>query len=461
MAIDRLKQVNEEIEERQSKLDEIEATCTKENRGWKDDEKAEVKKINDEIDDLLEERKLLEKEAARKEKRAAELLAQQEEEEKKKEKREQPKVEVTQNEGESKEKRNAKVFAMINAHINNQFEARNEAAKSLVDYGYFPKEMEERNFSTLTTGKGGILVPEIIASEILDIEQQYGFVPQYTNNLGNVLQSEVKVPNILGRPSFTAVNQGSAISGSGFNLGGISLKPLKWGAIIDWTNEVDESIGARMVPIIQRKIAEALAYAKDDAFINGDGTSSYNNISGLTSRVGSDAYVRQATAATGNTSFDTLDADDFQLPIYELAPGVRSGAVFLMHPNMVLKLQKIKDGRGAYIYGDPSAQAPVGTLFGYPIRTSEAFPYSSGTYAQVCAFLNPMNLLYASGRELRADMLREGSVTNENGDTVNLATMDAQAIRWTALFDIMFDNNTRSDAGTTKGAFAMLRTNNS
>jgi len=455
----RLKEVREAIESKNQRLDDIEASCSKEARSWNDEEKKEIKNINDEIDSFIEERNMLEKEEKRKAERAKELIARKADEDKKTEDKEKEErgstIEVTAGNLKTKEARNAKVFSMLQAYVSNDYDKLSESRKSLFEGGHFG---EHRSFNTLTDTKGGILVPSIISSEIMDIEQSYGFIPQFANNLGDIGQSEITVPNILGRPTFTAVNQASAISGSGLNLGGITLKPLKWGAIIDWTNEVDESVGARLLPIVQNKIAEALAYVKDDTFINGNGQSTYNNIKGLTTLVGAVNYVRQATAAGGHVSFDTITADDFLLPIENVTPGKRAGSVFLMHPNLVLKLKKIKDGQGMYIYGMPSEQSPVGTLFGYPVITSEAFPFTDGTSETVCAFVNPSSIGYANGRNLRADVLREATITNEDGSSINLGTTDAQALRWTAIFDMKLDNNTRSTASTAQGAFSVLRT---
>jgi len=450
--MNRLKEVRELIENHNKRLDEISDACDKESRAWKDEEKTEVAKISGEIDELVEERKLLEKEEKRKEERAKEEFSKKEEIEAAEKRNKETKV--TGDNLKTKEARNAKTFSLIQSVVTGDYDRAKEARNSLIDGGH----LEKRSFGTLTDAKGGILVPSTIASDIWDIEQEYGFIPQHAFNFGNIGQSDLIVPNVLGRPSFSAVNQGSAISGSGFNLGGIALKALKWGAIIDWTNEVDESVGARLMPIIMKKIAEALAYTKDDAFINGDGTSAYNNIKGLEGLTGTVNYVRTATAPSGNISFATLDADDFQLPIANVTPGARAGGRYLMHPNMILTLQKLKDSQGAYIYGKPSEMAPVGTLFGYPISLSEAFPIADGVTKSVCAFVNPSHIAYANGRDLRAEQLKEATITNENGDSVNLATTDAQALRWTSIFDVKMDNNTRSTAGTAQGAFSVLRT---
>ena len=373
------------------------------------------------------------------------------------------KAEVKKSKSETEEARNVNTFKLIKGVMSkNQYKV-DEARKALAEGGHYDdllknKDGTMKGFNTLVDNEGGVLVPSSITSQVMDIMQDYGVIPRLALNLGDISQSSQKIPQILGRPSFSAVGQGQAITGSGFNLGAIELKAHKWASIINWTNEVSDSVAARLMPIIMEKIAEGYAYAQDNAFFNGDGTSTYNGIQGLEGLTGTVNYVRTATAPSGNVSFATLDPDDFMLPQENVAPGARSGSVYVMHPNLIFTLRKLKDGQGKYIYGDPSEISPAGTLWGYPIETSEAFAYTDGVTKTVCAFFNPKYLAYATGRNLSVDELREGTITDENSNSVNLATTDQKALRVSGLFDLVMSSVTRSTAGTAQGAFSVLRT---
>lgn len=457
-----LKEKRERKAEIVQKLDDILAVAEKEKRNFSDAEAKEYDGLEKELKTVEEEVKRLERQEERRKDLAAEAGKRKSEEDEIESRGKEVDVKVTHGNQKTNEYRNAKIFSMIQGSVENNQEKVTEARKALAEGGHYDDVLkgvngEKRNFSSLTDPKGGIFLPTAVSDTVLTISQEYGVVPRLTLNIGNILQNEVKVPQILGKPTFTAVNQGSAISGSGFNLGGIALKALKWGCIIDWTNEVDESVGAKLMPIIMRQIGEAFAYTQDNTFFNGDGTSTYNNIKGLEGLTGSVNYVRTATA-TAHTTFATLTADDFLKPQENVAPGTRAGSVYVMHPNMIFSLMKLKDTQGAYIYGKPSEINPIGTLWGYPIATSEAFAYTDGSAKTACAFFNPKYVAYATGRSLTATKLVEGSITNENGTSVNLATQDAQAIRMTNLFDIQLATVTRTTAGTAQGAFSVLRT---
>lgn len=457
--MDKLKQAREERSTLIADMNSLIKKAEIEGRNFSDEEKGNFDKWDARADELQGEIARLEKMEARA-KEALEAEARAKAEQAKVEGRSE-KVEVTANNLKTKEARNAKIFKLVSSSFNGNSEEAREAAKSLREGGWYDDRIEERAFTTLTDDKGGILIPSSVSSEIFDIAQSYGVIPRLAMNLGNIIQNEVKVPQVLGRPAFSAVNQRSAISGSGFNLGGIALKAHKWGAIVDWTNEVDESVGAKLMPILFNKIAEAQAYLMDNVVFNADGTSAYNGIQGFEALEGTVNYVQRTTAASGNNSFATVDATDYNSVIYDVTPGARSGSVFVMHPNMIEHLHNLKDGQGEYIYGKPSEVRPAGSLWGYPIELSEAAPITDGTNVTVAYFFNPQYLAFATGRGLTATRLSEGSITDEDGNTVNLATMDAQAIRWTTLFDVVLSTVTRSTAGTAQGAFAVLRTNNS
>ena len=455
--MNRLKQVREEIVAKQKRLDEIEATCTKEERGWTEAELEEVDQIEKDVDNLIKERSLLQKQSERKEQLAKEELERKGKEEKVEERGE---TKVTSDNLKTKEARNYHVEEIFRGIVRKDDEMVRKARKQLAEGGHYDDLLKENRdgFSTLKDGKGGIFLPTALSNEIFDMEQNYGAIPQFSQNFG-ISSGRLKIPSILSRPAFSAVNEKSAISGSGMSFGGMILDPLKWGAIVDWTNEVGAEAGARLLPILQRKMAEASAYLKDNVFINGDGTSTYNNIKGLIGLVGGQDYVRKTVAAAGNVGFSTIDADDWLSVQFDLSPSARSGGIYITHPDQEEHLRKLKDGQGMYIYGGPSQNSPIPTLWGKRLFFTEAFPVTDGTDKPVAAFYNPGFAAYGTGANFSVTQLTEATITDEDGNSVNLATQDAQALRFTELFDIELSQVTITTAGTARGAFALLYTN--
>lgn len=366
---------------------------------------------------------------------------------------------VKENRAASIEGRNYHVESMLCATILNDMDAVAIAQRALKEGGHYSDIELRDGYSTFKDSKGGIFIPTSISNEIFDMEQQFGVIPQYATNFG-INGERKKIPSIIGRPTFSAVNERSAISGSGTTFGGILLDTLKWGCIVDWTNEIGAAAGSKILPILMRKVAEAGAYLKDDSAFNADGTSSYHNLKGfITLAADSNVnYVRKTSADTGDATFATLDADDFLAVQFDVSPSVRERGVYVMHPDMKQHLLNLQDGQGQYIYGGPAKSGGIPTLWGRPLLFSEAFPITDGADKPAALYFDPSYFAYGTGQQMSVTRLTEATITDEDGSSINLATQDAQALRFLQYFDFQPSNLTTTTAGTAKGAFAVLYT---
>lgn len=459
MKNDKLKQAREK---RQALLDEMEPLTKKEELTEAEEQRYD--EIVNELEEVREEIPKLEKrEKANQvlaEQRAQERAAENNPEKRAIEDANQRKDETEVRGGENahlktKEARDEGLVRLIIATARNDHDGIKEQREKLLLGGHYEKREGQ---VTYTDGGGGVFLPTSTSNEVLDMEREFGVVPRLSLNLGDLSKGSIKVPEVLSIPTMTAVNEKGTIAGSSVGFGGIQLTQRKWGVIVDWTNEISDGAGAKIMPIIMRKVAEAAAQAKDNAFINGDGTSTYNSIKGLIGLVGSVNYVRKTSAASGNTAFATVDADDWLDGQYDLAPGARSGAVYITHPNQEQYVRKLKDGQGRYIYGDPSDQKPFGSIFGRAVYFTEAFPVTDGSDVPFAAVYNPSFLGFGQGKNLTVKELTEATITDEDSNTFNLATQDGSALRFTELFDIVLSQVTRTTAGTAQGAFSVLYT---
>lgn len=369
------------------------------------------------------------------------------------------KVVVKENKAEGVEARNFHVESMLCATMYQDEDGIRAAQKALQEGGHYQNIELRDGYSTFKDSKGGIFIPTSISNEIFDMEQQFGVIPQYATNFG-INGERKKIPSIIGRPTFSAVNERSAISGSGTTFGGILLDTLKWGCIVDWTNEIGAAAGSKILPILMKKVAEAGAYLKDNAAFNADGTSTYHNLKGFINLAADSNvnYVRKTSADTGDATFATLDADDFLAVQFDVSPSVRERGVYVMHPDMKQHLLNLQDGQGQYIYGGPAKSGGIPTLWGRPLLFSEAFPITDGADVPAALYFDPSYFAYGTGQQMSVTRLTEATITDEDGNSVNLATQDAQALRFLQYFDFQPSNLTTTTASVAKGAFAVLYT---
>lgn len=287
-------------------------------------------------------------------------------------------------------------------------------------------------FNTLVEDEGGVFLPTTISQRIFDIEKEYGLVPSQALQLP-IPRGREKLPNVSGNLQFFAVAEGSEMKARKFSFGFITLQPLEWGVIVPWTNKMDRQAGERLVPIINRKLAEASAKVKDDTFINGDGTASYHNITGLLNRTGDVNIYTSSQTTTG-----ALDADDWLDLKESLPPSVRDAGVYFAHHDRRTELNKLKNSNGDYILQGPGTNDDgLDRLWGRPIVWTEAAPQSPGTGEAVAGYFHPDYLAYGVGSSLMATTLSEATIRDVDDSTlIRLAAQNQRAMRIIEEFDL-------------------------
>lgn len=146
-----------------------------------------------------------------------------------------------------------------------------------------------------------------------------------------------------------------------------TLTARKAAAIIYSSDElIEDSTEIDVVRTIIDLFSEAVGEEEDRVILRGNGTTEPTGI--VTARA---AATISSQAAGGNLSFD-----DIINCIYGLKTKYRKGASFLIHPNNVRELRKLKDSNNRYIYLDPASPEGYPTLYGYPVHEFYDLPES-------------------------------------------------------------------------------------
>jgi len=323
-------------------------------------------------------------------------------------------------------------------------------------------------FSTLTDSDGGVFLPTTVSDRIFDIAEEHGVFSQ--NGLRvpmSVGDGSRKIPNLLGQLTFYAVNEGSEAKASKLTFSGIKLEQNKWMTYVPWTNEMDEAQGRRLMNILLRKLGKALARMRDEAVVNADGTSTYHNLKGLVNR-STDAEhpeVRESVAATGNNSFSAVDPDDFLDATLDIAKSIREGTRFALDPDWRVYLKKMKDNDGNYYYrnGDGTISIEGGEymIHGYPVDFTESIPSTDGADNVYGVAYVPEYYAFADNGRFSVEQFNTGQIPDSDGNSnaINLLSQDMKASRVKTFFDFELSQLTKTENGTEKGAFTVLKTN--
>jgi len=333
-----------------------------------------------------------------------------------------------------------------------------EAQEKLASAGHY--RMAADGFNTLVDTDGGIFLPTTISDEVFNLARQYGVFTRYANRFPTG-GGRLKIPNIMGDLTFSAVNETSDILVDEFQFKGLELDDLKWGLFLPWSNEIEGLRGAQLVSIFVNKLAEAYAKLVDNVAINADGTSLFHNIKGLTVRAGNaqSPWVRKTTATAGNNAFAKITAVDWNNARKDVAPSLISTGFYVAHPHRQIELlNELTRGTDANPVKWVTFVGEQMYIHGRPIYFTEAFPNTDGSDKPYAAYVDGRYVAVADSGGFVTELFSEATIKTKSGGTINLASQDMKALRVKAFMDMEFGNSTVTDGGVQRGAFTVLYT---
>lgn len=158
---------------------------------------------------------------------------------------------------------------------------------------------------------GGYLVPPQLLNAIIDLREQYGVFRQNVRVI-SMSSDNVMVPRRTGGLTAYFVGENAEITASEKSWDQVQLTAKKLGALVKYSSEIAEDAVINLASDLASEIAYAFALKEDQCGFNGDGTSTYGGIRGVTVKINDGNHAGSIfTAASGNTAFSTLDLVDF------------------------------------------------------------------------------------------------------------------------------------------------------
>lgn len=285
----------------------------------------------------------------------------------------------------------------------------------------------EKALITTPNANGGFLVDTELASEIQRLATEYG-VARREMNVVTLSKNSLRIPTALTDINVYWTGESVAKTSTAPTFAQETLTLGKLAAIVPMTDEFIEDVEFDIFGYISEVAAEKIAEKEDLAFFTGDGSSTYNEITGLLESTNVNEVV-----LTG-TTFASLDADDLlDLKDATHPAGIVNGKYY-MHRTIMSHIRKLKDNEGMFVYQAPSATGP-GTIWGYPVVEVEVMPSLSDSAAET-SFVLFGNLRRSSWIGLKAsglsvDISNQATVRNvaDNAD-INLFEQDMSALRF-------------------------------
>jgi HK97 family phage major capsid protein len=149
-------------------------------------------------------------------------------------------------------------------------------------------------------------------------------------------------------------------------------------------NLIEDSAGASAIlPYLTAQFSDAFAIKEDDAFLLGDGVGKPQGVLQNATTGGPWTYAYGSVTTLNSGGATALQGDSFRNMPYALASQYRNnGCVWIMSRGSVRVTKTLKDGSGAYLWGDRQFQLQNGQprqIEGYDILESEALAAPTAT----------------------------------------------------------------------------------
>ncbi len=171
---------------------------------------------------------------------------------------------------------------------------------------------------------GGFLVPEEMMQSIIDLREQYGVFRQEAQVVP-MSRDTLNWPRRSGGLTAYFIGENASVTESQASWDNVNLTAKKIGTLTRFSTELEEDAVVSIADWLTQDIAYAFASKEDDCGWNGDGTSTYGGIVGLSQKaIGAASAGSAHTAATGHFLYGLLDTTDITstmaiLPNYAIA----------------------------------------------------------------------------------------------------------------------------------------------
>lgn len=162
--------------------------------------------------------------------------------------------------------------------------------------------------------QGGFLVPDVLENELVSLREQFG-VFRRNARVWPMSSDTLRIPKRAAGLTAFFVGEAAAGTESTQTFDSVTLVAKKLMALTTVTNELLEDAVINIGDDVAGEIAYAFAFKEDDAGFNGDGTSTYGGIVGLSTTLAGAAQISDGGAsATSGVTLAEISAGIAKLP---------------------------------------------------------------------------------------------------------------------------------------------------
>jgi HK97 family phage major capsid protein len=267
-----------------------------------------------------------------------------------------------------------------------------------------------------TDADGGYLVPPAdFIADLARLDGEYG-VALRDARIRQTNSDSVILIKKAGGVSLYETGEGEAKTTTKMTIASDTITLRKFAGIAPFTDELDEDSAISLYDELVTDFALA-RNQKADELVFTDATTGVVNVAGV------------KTVSVGS-NVNEFTFDDMADMISSVSRAARRGAKFYISGAVesALRKQKALAGDGNYFWAPVTEGAP-GRIMGYPYEVIDVLPLDNAANEAYAVFGNLQWITLVVKRGLDLTLLTEGTVSDGDGGTINLAQQDMKALR--------------------------------
>lgn len=312
------------------------------------------------------------------------------------------------------------VIALAAAQGNHQV-----AAQIAAERGY--GDVIAASLNTLTPSAGGILVPQNLSSEVIELLRPKAVVRRLGARSLPLNNGNITLPRLKGGAIVDYIGSDSDIPSTNQEFGDLKLSAKKLAALVPISNDLLSVSGSNpnVDGIVVGDLTGAIAVREDKAFIRDDGSS--DTPKGLRHwALASNVFA--ATSATPTLAQVEADLNKMLFRL-EAANANMTSVGWIMNPRLFRFLDSIRDGNGNKAY----PELERGFLKGYPVGITTTIPTnltvgsdSDGSEIYLADF---GDCFIGEESQLVIDYSKEATYKDDGGNVISAFQRDQTLIR--------------------------------
>ncbi|WP_175692699.1 phage major capsid protein [Burkholderia ambifaria] len=296
------------------------------------------------------------------------------------------------------------------------------ASKLAIERGF--GEEVAMSLNTLSSSAGGVLVPENLSSEVIELLRPKSVVRKLGARTLPLSNGNITIPRLKGGAIVGYIGADSDMPVTEQKFDDLKLTAKKMAALVPIANDLIKYAGVNpnVDQIVVGDLTAAIGAREDKAFIRDDGTA--NTPKGLRFW----ALASNVITASDGSTLQKIETDlGKSILALENADANLTEPGWIMAPRTFRFLEGLRDGNGNKVY----PELANGTLKGYPVGKTTQVPINLGETGKESEiyFTDFGDVFIGEEETLEIDYSKEATYKDADGNMVSAFQRDQTLIR--------------------------------